>query len=334
MPDDASTDLNAYVPPCLEHLHGQTAVKEVVRVALEAAWTDGTRFPHALLVGPPGTGKSLVSAIIARSMGTACKELLAQTLGFAGSELEATLLEVDDKDIVFIDEIHELVHPQQTLLFRAMEERKLFLHSAGSNRPPRALPLNDFTLLAATTDEYALLKPLRDRFRLILRFQNYTPDELQALVVQRARGLRWPIEDAAVEMIARRAKGTPRLALRLLEACRRTVRSEGATLIRVTDLERTCALEQLDALGLDALEQKLLHILAHEGRPVRLNVLASKLNLPPRTITAVVEPYLVQEGLISKDDDGRELTPKGWAHVAQAEGTPPFQPQTDEEELQ
>jgi Holliday junction DNA helicase RuvB len=306
-------DIAGAAPPTIDHLIGQARVKERVKIALEAAWADGTRFQHSLMVGPPGTGKSLMASLIGREMGSTVREILAQNLSGAG-ELAAALLDAQDRDCVFIDEIHELNQHNQTLLYRAMEEGKLFLSGPTSSRPPRVVPLANLTILAATTDEWALATPLLQRFRLNLRFQTYSVDELAQLLKQRTHALKWQVDDAVFEKIAGRAKGTPRLGLRLLEACWRTVRSQGESAIKLDHLERTCELEELDPLGLDYLEQQVLKILANSTGPVRLNVLASKLNVPPRTVMQL-ERFLVSEGLIQKDDDGRELTAKGRLHL-------------------
>jgi Holliday junction DNA helicase RuvB len=178
------------------------------------------------------------------------------------------------------------------------------------------LPLADFTLLLSTTDEYCLLQPLRDRMKLLLRFDFYTPEELTTVVVQRAKGLGWDVQETAFPMIAARARGTPRLALRLLQAARRVCRSQGGHTITLAHLETACELEGIDALGLGPTEQKYLTILAHG--PTRLNVIASTLGLPTRTVSQVTEAFLIRAGLIAKDDQGRrQLTQQGREHVQQ-----------------
>src|SRR5208283_3088047 len=185
---------------------------------------------------------------------------------------------------------------------------------AGAGRSPTSIPIASFTLLLATTDEFSLLQPLRDRMKLVLRFQFYTVEELTVLVKQRSQALRWSVEEEAFPLIALRSRGTPRLGLRLLQSCRRVCRSEGKATITQEHLERACLLEGIDALGLGPVEQQYLMILAE--RDTRLNVLASRLGLTPRTVAQVTEPFLLRAGLIAKDDQSRrQLTALGRDHL-------------------
>jgi Holliday junction DNA helicase RuvB len=310
-------DVNAAAPAALDKVVGQRGVVEQVKVGLEAAWMDRRRFDHALLVGPPGTGKSLIASVIAKELGGGLHEVLGQTIT-TPADLNALLLGAADKDVVFIDEVHELDPAYQTALYRAIDERKLFL--MGRGRGAQTLAVADFTLLLATTDEFHLLQPLRDRMRLTLRFDYYTGEELAAVVAQRAHALRWPVGAEAVAEIASRGRGTPRLALRLLESARRVCRSEGAGVVTPLHVERACQLEQLDALGLDPLEQRYMRILSETAGPTRLNVLAARLGLPSRTISHVLEPYLLRAALIDRTDAGRELTARGREHLVGNQG--------------
>jgi holliday junction DNA helicase RuvB len=223
------------------------------------------------------------------------------------------LLGAKDKDVVFLDESHELPKEQQTALYLAIDQRKIVL--AGAGRTPTSIPIANFTLLLATTDEFSLLQPLRDRMKLVLRFQFYSIEELTVLVKQRSQGLRWKVDEEVFEQIAQRSRGTPRLGLRFLQSCRRVCRSEGKSTITQEHLERACSLEGTDALGLGPVEQQYLMILAE--RDTRLNVIASRLGLPPRTVSQVTEPFLLRAGLIGKDDQGRrQLTALGREHLS------------------
>lgn len=178
----------------------------------------------------------------------------------------------------------------------------------------QSLPLADFTLLLSTTDEYCLLEPLRDRMKLVLRFQFYSDAELTILLRQRCKALNWPVDEAVFPLIAVRARGTPRLALRLLQSARRVCRSEGERTITLANLGRACLLEGIDGLGFGPIEQQYLRILS-EGDS-RLNVIASRLGLPPRTVSQVVEPFVIRAGFVVKDDNGRrQLTSQGRDHV-------------------
>jgi Holliday junction DNA helicase RuvB len=204
--------------------------------------------------------------------------------------------------VILVDEAHEIEKPFQTALYLALDQRRVFLQGR-SGRTPQSIPLSDFSLLLATTDEFKLLAPLRDRMKLTLRFEFYAVDNLVDLIPQRSRALRWAVDDKVFTPIAERSRGTPRLALRLLQACRRVCRSEGENAITPGHLERACELEQIDGLGLGPTDQQYLSILA-EGAS-RLNVIASRLGLPGRTVADVTEPFLIRSGLVTKDDQSR-----------------------------
>jgi Holliday junction DNA helicase RuvB len=177
--------------------------------------------------------------------------------------------------------------------------------------------LADFTVLLSTTDEYCLLQPLRDRMKLVLRFQFYAEEELTVLVRQRSRALNWVVDEGVFTQVAQRSRGTPRLALRLLQSARRVCRAEGNRTITLAHLERACGLEQIDDLGLGPTEQQYLRILA-EGDS-RLNVIASRLGLPPRTVSQVTEPFLLRAGFMFKDNQGRrQLTALGREHLVKS----------------
>lgn len=305
-------EINDVAPSSIRHLIGQSGVVEQVTVALDASFADDRRFDDAMLLGPPGVGKSALARIIACEMATELHETLGQALK-AGADLNALLLAAKDKDVIHIDEAHELAKPFQTALYRALDRREIVV--SGGRTAPYSLPLNDFTLLLSTTDEHALLQPLRDRMKLALRFDFYFMPELAAIVDMRSRALRWDTDQEVFAQIAQRSRGTPRLALRMLSSARRVCRSEGDTTITVEHLKRACRLEQLDELGLGPTDQKYLQAVADGAS--RLNVIASVLGLPAKTVSAVVEPYLVRAGLVMKDDCGRrELTAEGREHLS------------------
>lgn len=308
--NDQGKHVNDAVPSSLSHLVGQSAVIAHVRTAIDAAFEDHGRFDDALLVGPPGTGKSILASVIAQSMCTQFHEVLGQSITNIG-ELNALLLAAADNDIIHIDECHELDKQFQTALYLAIDKRTIFVNS---KRSPQPIPIADFTLLLSTTDEYCLLAPLRDRMKLTLRFEYYSEEELVQLIRHRAKALGWPIDDMVLPLIAQRSRGVPRLALRLLQSCRRVSRSQGEQDILPVFFERACQLEEIDDLGLGPLERKYLAIL-NDG-PSRLNVIASVLGLPTRTVSEVTESYLIRSGMIDKDKSGmRQLTAKGLQHV-------------------
>jgi Holliday junction DNA helicase RuvB len=304
-------------PTVLERFIGQQQAVAKVKVALEACWNDGTAFPHTLLVGPPGLGKTQLAKVIAAETGSQLHEALAQTLS-QPADLNALLMGAGDRDVVFIDESDELdPNPFQTLLYRAMEERKLFLSRQGASTAVGSIPLNNFTLLAATNNEFSLVAPLRERFKLVLRFDYYQPDELATVLRHRTTAQRWECDETVFPRIATLGRGVPRLAIRLLEASHRTARSENSSIITADHVEHTCRLEGLDEqYGLDPTELKYLEVLRTAGKPVRVGTLSARLGLPPRTISNVLEAYLLRLGLVNRCEQGRELTPLGIEFVS------------------
>jgi Holliday junction DNA helicase RuvB len=303
-------EINDVQPTSLSHIIANAGVTTQVRVAMDAAFEDNHRFPHALMVGPPGMGKSTMASVVAQEMAVPFHEVLGQNLRNAG-DLNSLLLQAEPKAIVHIDEVHEASTAIQTALYMALDKRQIMTRSGAAII---ALPINDFTLLLSTTEEHDLLQPLRDRMRLTLRFDFYTELDLYQVVFTRAKGLGWDIDDVIPSLIASRGRGTPRIALKLLQAARRCCRAAGESLITVTHLQQACELETIDRLGLGFIEQKYLNLLV-DG-PRRVNVIASALGIPAKTLTSVQEPLLIRLGLIDKDDVSRRyLTSKGREHL-------------------
>jgi Holliday junction DNA helicase RuvB len=310
-----ATELNAAVPGVLERFIGNRPIVERVKVALEAAWNDQVKFPNTLMVGPPGLGKTLMASIIAKEMGCELREQLGQNLCWRGA-IAGFLLEPENREVSLIDECDNMAPQAQVALYRALEDRKIFADSTGEQVGSRAIPINDFTLVACTNNEFDLVPPLRERFRLTLRFNYYSTEEVVKLLEQRARMLHWEVQPEVLPLLAERGRGVPRVALRLLEACRRTARSERAANITAQHFDRTMNLEGLDGLGLDELERQYMEILAEsEGEAVRVGVIAARLGLPMRTISGVVEDYLIRTGLVIRADEGRLLSARGLHHV-------------------
>jgi len=311
MDDQPANDISSVSPTSLARIVGQRSVLDQVTVALDAAQMDAKKFDHGLLVGPPGLGKTMVAKVIACEMASDYHEVLGQSIK-APSDLNAVLLSAKEKSIVFIDEAHEMKPEFQTALYLALDKRKVIVNGGG--KTPLSMKVADFSLLLATTDEHRLLAPLRDRMRLVLRFDFYASDELETVVRQRSRALGWTVDEAVFPLIAQRARGTPRIALRLLQACRRVCRAEGENTITEDQLRRACHLESIDELGLGPTEQKYLEVVSDGGS--RLNVIASTLGLPPRTLSQVTEQFLIRVGLVTKDDAGRRLlTERGRSHL-------------------
>jgi len=309
----AMADINDVRPSSISHIIGQQSVVEQIRVGIESAFADHKKFDHALLVGGPGLGKTATAQIIAAEMCSDYLEVLGQSVKNLG-DLNAVLLAATDKSVVFIDEAHELDRSMQTALYLALDQRKVLLSGNRKGNMPAGIPLADFTLLLASTDEYSLLQPMRDRMKLVLQFEFYSTEELAQILRHRIKSLGWWVVDETLPLIAERSRGTPRLALRLLQSCRRVCRAEGESTITQAHLDRACKLEQIDFLGLGPTEQKYLSILG-EG-PNRLNVLASRIGLPSRTIAQVTEQFLIRAGLVVKDHLGqRKLTRLGQEHL-------------------
>lgn len=315
MPEDQANDIADVTPCSLSHLIGQRSVINQVSVAVEAAFADNRPLDNCLLVGPPGLGKSQLASVIAKEMATEFHELLAGSITTM-ADLNCILLAAGERSIVHLDEAHELSKPFQTALLLAIDAKKIVLPTGLAGKSLQPIPLASFTLLLSTTDEFCLVQPLRDRMRLVLRFDFYSPEELIILLQQRANALGWKVEEEEIfAYIAMRSRGVPRLSLRLLQSARRCARAEGQHIITVNHLSRAFELEQIDNLGLGIMERKYLGYLA-EGVS-RLNVLASMLGLPSRTVADVVESYLLRSGLILKDDGGRrQLTAKGREHLS------------------
>jgi len=299
--------------PTINHFHGQDDVVARFRVALEAAWNDGTRLPHMLLVGPPGTGKTTLAQVAAREVGVQIHERIGQVL----NTLEATnglLMEAGDGEIVFIDEIHELPPQQQTILYRAMDDGTVFVN--GFHGKSLSLQVNDFSLLAATTDEHAILKPLRDRFKVVLPFQFYDEESLSWIAIQHARSMGLPLDPSIAQQLAARARSIPRLVLRHLEACHRYARSRGENEITQACFDEAMTLEGVDTLGLGVDEVRYLQLLANSpNQAVRLYTIESMLGIHRQTICRVLEPDILRFNLACRTEQGRMITEEGLRHL-------------------
>jgi Holliday junction DNA helicase RuvB len=315
--EQASTcapEINAVTPQRLDDVIGNPLVREQVAVTVAACRFDRRPFPHTLVCSQgPGQGKTTLSRVIANEMGTGeFREVLGQTITSVGT-LNGILLDLDPGSTLLIDEVHTLDPTEgQHALLRVLEDGKVFLNSG---KKAKAIDLPAVTVICATTEEYGIIEPLRNRFRLNLRLSFLNDDEIAQMLRVRTQGLGWSVEDAVFPMVATRSRGTPREALKLMESVWRTSRAAESHVIRVEDVERTLRLEGLDARGLKAVDRDYLRVIHEAGGPVRLNVLSTRLGLPNQTIQKLVETFLIRDGLIAKSEQGRELTHAGLDHV-------------------
>ena len=311
MPRPKATEVNAAgMPITINHFAGQSRVRRQIQVALEASWNDCCRLPHILMSGPPGLGKTLLAEIIAGEMGVSLRSALGQTLR-TPQDLHSFLVEAEERDVLLIDEADELGVFAQTSLYRALENNVMFLPS-GHMSGIQQVPLEKFTMILCTNHEGVLAAPLRDRFRMTLRFDYYSIDELVLLLHQRANALGWTITDGLHFDIAIISRGTPRVALRLLEACWRSARASQKNEIDRAVFDDMLDLEDIDSqFGLDRVERTYLNVLAESNSPTRLQTLCRRLGIPRGSLVNITEDYLVRIGLIEADDMGRQLTDKG-----------------------
>jgi Holliday junction DNA helicase RuvB len=314
VPEDVDAALR---PKNLEEFVGQKAARENLRVFIAAAKARGDALDHVLFFGPPGLGKTTLAQIVAREMGVGFRATSGPVIAKSG-DLAALLTNLEDGDVLFIDEIHRLAPAVEEVLYPAMEDRALDLMiGEGPSARSVRIDLPRFTLVGATTRAGLLTTPLRDRFGIPVRLSFYTVDELER-VVRRAAGLLGLAiaADGAVE-IARRARGTPRIAGRLLRRVRDFANVAGAPIVdaKVADVALTRL--EVDALGLDAMDRRYLLMIAdlYRGGPVGVETLAAGLSEPRDTIEEVIEPYLIQLGLIARTARGRCLNGRAWTHL-------------------
>ena len=304
-------------PKTLEEFVGQKAARENLRVFIDAAKARGEALDHVLFFGPPGLGKTTLAQIIAREMGVGFRSTSGPVIAKSG-DLAALLTNLEDGDVLFIDEIHRLNPAVEEVLYPAMEDRALDLMiGEGPSARSVRIDLPRFTLVGATTRQGLLTQPLRDRFGIPVRLNFYAVDELERVVTRAARLLDLHVAPDGAHEIARRSRGTPRIAGRLLRRVRdfATVLGEETVHARVADQSLTKL--EVDALGLDAMDRRYLMMIAdiYKGGPVGVETLAAGLSEPRDTIEEVIEPYLIQIGMIARTARGRCLNAAGWKHL-------------------
>lgn len=304
-------------PQKLDDYLGQQRVKENLGVLIEAAAVRDEALDHILLSGPPGLGKTTLAAVIANELGVKLKTTSGPAIERAG-DLAAILTNLEERDVLFIDEIHRLNRAVEEVLYPAMEDYVIdIIIGKGPAARSLRLDLPRFTLVGATTRTGLLTGPLRDRFGMAFRLDYYSAEELLSIVTRSAGILGVAVDVAGAAEIARRSRGTPRLANRLLKRVRdyAQVRCDGE--ITEDIAAEALAFFEVDHVGLDKMDLAILETLAHKfsGRPVGLNTLAAAVGEEPNTLEDVYEPYLLQLGFLVRTPKGRQATPRAYEHL-------------------
>ncbi len=312
--EDVDTTLR---PQSLAEFVGQKAARENLKVFIDAAKSRGEALDHVLFVGPPGLGKTTLAQIMARELGVNFRSTSGPVIAKAG-DLAALLTNLEENDVLFIDEIHRLSPAVEEILYPAMEDYQLDL-IIGEGPAARSvkIELAKFTLVAATTRLGLLTNPLRDRFGIPVRLNFYTVEELELIVRRGARILGLPLDDEGATEIARRSRGTPRIAGRLLRRVRDFAHAGGGELVTRALADAALLRLEVDSLGLDALDRRYLNMIAQNfgGGPVGVETIAAGLSEPRDAIEDIIEPYLIQQGFLQRTPRGRVLAANAWRHL-------------------
>lgn len=314
-------------PVRLDEFIGQEQARENLRVFIDSARRRSAALDHVLFYGPPGLGKTTLAQIVARELGVSFRATSGPVIAKAG-DLAALLTNLEANDVLFIDEIHRLNPAVEEILYPAMEDFQLDL-IIGEGPAARSvrIDLPPFTLVGATTRSGLITTPLRDRFGIPTRLQFYTPEELVEIVRRGARILGVAMaEDGAIE-VARRSRGTPRIAGRLLRRVRDFALVAGATTIDAKVADRALNRLEVDSLGLDSMDRRYLTCIGvdYGGGPVGVETLSAALSEPRDTIEDIIEPYLMQKGLVQRTPRGRMLSAGGFRHIGLEAPRPPLQ---------
>ena len=304
-------------PQYLDDYIGQSKVKENLKVYIEAAKMRKDALDHVLFYGPPGLGKTTLAGIIANEMGVHCKVTSGPAIEKPG-EMAAILNNLEEGDLLFVDEIHRLNKQVEEVLYPAMEDYCIdIMIGKGSSARSVRLDLPKFTLVGATTRAGLLSAPLRDRFGMVHRLEFYTVEELQQIIMHSARILDVEIELGGAKEMARRSRGTPRLANRILKRVRDFAQVKYDGVITHEVASTALDLMDVDKLGLDHIDRNLLLTMIHkfQGGPVGLDTLAAAIGEDAGTIEDVYEPYLLKNGLINRTPRGRVVTPYAYEHL-------------------
>jgi Holliday junction DNA helicase RuvB len=316
--DDADLSLR---PLTLADFTGQAAARKNLKVFIEAAKARAEALDHVLFVGPPGLGKTTLAQIVARELGVNFRSTSGPVIAKAG-DLAAQLTALEERDVLFIDEIHRLNPAIEEILYPAMEDFQLdLIIGEGPGARSVKIDLAKFTLVGATTRAGLLTTPLRDRFGIPVRLDFYTVDELELIVRRGARVLGVAMAEAGANEIARRARGTPRIAGRLLRRVRDFAIVDGDAEITRAVADRALSHLDVDAIGLDQMDRRYLQTIAVSfgGGPVGIETIAAALSEPRDAIEDIIEPYLIQQGFLQRTPRGRVLTGHAFRHLGLAE---------------
>jgi Holliday junction DNA helicase RuvB len=317
-PERRPEDIDAALrPKTLDDFVGQKAARENLRVFIAAAKARGDALDHVLFFGPPGLGKTTLAQIIARELGVGFRATSGPVIAKSG-DLAALLTNLEDGDVLFIDEIHRLAPAVEEILYPAMEDRALDLMiGEGPSARSVRIDLPKFTLVGATTRQGLITTPLRDRFGIPVRLNFYSVEELEQVVRRAAGLLGLALTPNGATEIARRSRGTPRIAGRLLRRVRDFAHAAGDAEVDAAAADAALTRMEVDQLGLDAMDRRYLLMIAdlYNGGPVGVETLAAGLSEPRDTIEEVIEPFLIQLGLIARTARGRCLNGRAWTHL-------------------